>query len=110
MTKGNGNGPTQNGTETEMTNEDFCNATSVWNSGTYGNEIAWVCEPEDVTQTAETVADFVAARSGKADEYATEKGTLYVWENQQSRAGKKRGNLFLMDAGDFRLSYFDGEA
>ena len=91
-----------------ITEIDFCNATSVWN-GEYGDEVSWACEPEDVIRTAETIDDFKSARSGTPDEYETPKGTLYVWENQQARKGKRRGNVFLLDGGDFRFTYFDGE-
>ena len=93
-----------------MTNRnDFCNATSVWNSGVFGKEISWVCEPDEVQETRETIADFIEARTGEHEIYKTEVGNLYVWEDQQSRKGKRRGNLFVLDAGDRRYCYFDGE-
>jgi len=92
-----------------ITETEFCNATSVWNSGEYGDDVSWACEPEDVVRTAETIDDFKSARSGTADEYDTPKGTLYVWENQQSSKGKRRGNIYLLDGIDFRFTYFDGE-
>jgi hypothetical protein len=88
---------------------DFCNATSEWNCNQFGIEEAWACEPENVVETRETISDFVEARGGGYDLYETEVGDLYVWENQQSRLGKRRGNLFLMDAGDIRYTYFDGQ-
>ena len=92
-----------------MDTVDFCNATSVWNRNEFGIETAWVSEPENVVETRETIADFIEARGNGFDLYKTDVGDLYVWEKQQSRPGKKRGNLFLMDAGGIRYSYFDGE-
>jgi len=92
-----------------MNETDFCNATSQWNCNKFGIETAWVCEPAEVVDTRETIADFIKARGSDYDLYQTEVGNLYVWENQQTRKGKRRGNLFLMDAGEIRFSYFDGE-
>ena len=92
-----------------VTPKDFCDATSEWNCNEFGNETGWVCEPDDVVQTRDTLEDFKAARSGTAEEYETPIGILYVWENQQSRKGARRGDVFLVDAGEFRLSYFCGQ-
>ena len=92
-----------------ITSKDFCDATSEWNCNEFADETGWVCEPDDVVQTSETVADFQAARSGTADEDETPLGILYVWENQQARKGARRGEVFVLDAGDFRLSYFSGQ-
>lgn len=36
-------------------------------------------------------------------------GDVYKWENVQSRKGCRRGTLYVMDMGDFRACYFDGE-
>tara|TARA_A100000172_G_scaffold29701_1_gene17660 strand:- start:1375 stop:1659 length:285 start_codon:yes stop_codon:yes gene_type:complete len=92
-----------------LTDKDFCDATSVWNCDEFGDELSWVCQPDDVVRTADTVADFQAARSGAPDEYETPLGVLYVWENQQARKGARRGEVFVLDAGDYRLSYFSGQ-
>ena len=88
---------------------DFLNATSKWNCNKFGVETAWVCEPPDVALTQETIDDFITSRGKGYDLYQTPVGDLYVWENVQSRPGKRRGNLFLMDRTDRRLTYFDGE-
>lgn len=94
---------------------DFCNATSLWNCNQFGVESAWVCEPEDVVETHETLEDFVKARGEGYDIYEADASDLkscrlFVWENQQSRPSCRRGNLFVIDAGKCLYAYFDGEA
>jgi len=90
--------------------KNFCDATAEWNSGYFGDESSWICEPKNVVVSAERISDFTAARGTAHEEIETEAGLLLVWENQQSRPGCRRGNLFVMDSGDGSLSYFDGEA
>lgn len=90
-------------------NINFCNATSEWNCNEFGVETSWACEPDQVAETQETISDFIDARGSGYDIYQTPVGDLYVWENVQSRPGKRRGNLFLMDRTDRRLTFFDGE-
>ena len=91
-----------------ITEKDFCDATSVWN-GHEIDELGWVCEPDDVVWTADTLEHFIEASGPAFEKVNTPPGILYVWENQQSRKGKARGNLFVMDAGDHRWAYFNGE-
>ena len=93
----------------DMNLQLLSDATAEWNSGEYGDELAWVCEPDEVVVTAETVADFIKARGNPAEVFQTEAGDLHIWCKQQSRPGCRRGDLFLLDIGDSRLSYFDGE-
>ncbi|MFZ6774616.1 hypothetical protein ACO0LB_18080 [Undibacterium sp. SXout7W] len=72
-----------------------------------------------VVETRDTLEDFFSAhgrklghRDGKPNGQElcrTIAGALYKWEAVQSRPGKRRGNLFVMDFGDARACYFDGE-
>ena len=92
-------------------NLQFCNSTSEWNCGDYGDEISWVCEPEDVVATQETVKDFEHGLANRcADEIVkTKDGDLHVWNNIQRKKGCRRGDLFVLDLGNARASYFSGE-
>lgn len=73
----------------------------------------------DIVETRETVEDFFSAngrklsrRDGKPtgeELLKTIVGDLFKWSGVQSRRGKRRGNLFVMDFGDVRACYFDGE-
>lgn len=92
--------------------KDFCDATAVWNCediDKFGDEISWACEPDDVVETRDTLENYFDARDAKPIEYQTPIGVLYVWTNIQTRKGRRRGDLFLMDGGEKRLSYFSGE-
>ena len=62
-----------------------------------------------VTQTAESVSNFVAAR-GPATVEVCGPVKLHVWRNVQTRKGARRGDLFVADFGDYRLAHFSGEA
>lgn len=66
-------------------------------------------DPERVVETAETVEHFIAAR-GKPQIEATEHGTLYMWLDVQQAKGLARGDLSVMDFGEFRFAHFTGEA
>jgi hypothetical protein len=92
-----------------MNTQLLSDATAEWNSGEFGDELAWVCEPDEVVVTAETLADFVEARGNPSETVNTAAGDLHIWQKQQSRPGCRRGDLFLLDAGTSRLSYFGGE-
>ena len=37
-------------------------------------------------------------------------GVVFKWDNIQARKGAQRGTLYVMDFGDARAAYFDGEA
>ena len=76
---------------------------------------------EQVVETAETIEDFYAAsgrrlnRKGERPEVPYElnktlKGDVFKWDNQQ-RGGKgaRRGALYVMDFGNARAAFFDGE-
>jgi len=84
-------------------------------------EIDDMIEDSQIVETAETVDDFFAASGRRLDRNGnrpaiprelnkTAFGDVYVWENQQ-RGGKgaRRGTLYVMDLGDVRAAYFDGE-
>ena len=93
-----------------MDEKDFCDSTAVWNSGVFGEEIAWVCEPDWVVESRATIEDFKSgAAKGKAVEtYDTQHGTLYVWSEVKPRPASSKGNLFAMENGEKTFSYFDG--
>ena len=77
-----------------------------------------ICEPEfyiehrgglcPVASTRDEVAVF-CARWGKPETDESPVGTLYVWEKVQTLKGRMRGTLHVMDFGDERFAYFDGE-
>jgi len=48
-------------------------------------------------------------RSRKLHQNDTCYGTIYEWRDVQARKGLRRGNLYVMDFGDRRAAYFDGE-
>lgn len=75
---------------------------------------------EDIVETRDSVENFFDARGRRLDRKGerpavpaelnkTICGEVYIWENQQSRKGARRGTLFVMDFGEARASYFDGE-
>jgi hypothetical protein len=91
---------------------NFCKATALWNSNDFGNDLAQLCEPDDVAATRDTVADFMSGPAGHArrrEECETPAGKLLVFRDCQTRKGARRGDLFLMDFGEARAAYFDGE-
>lgn len=76
---------------------------------------------EQVIETRDTVENFFEARGWRNDRNGnrpavalelnkTLLGDVYKWDDQQSRKGARRGTLYVMDFGDARASYFDGEA
>lgn len=80
-----------------------------------------ICSDEAVAETRETIEDFFNARGSRLTRFGTKPetplekkqtivGTLWVWTNQQSRIGARRGDLYVMDFGDARAAYFSGEA
>lgn len=90
---------------------DFCKATAQYNSGDFEDEFGYVCEPDEVAQTRNTVQDFKEGLgNGEPDEILkTPAGELLVWYDRQSAKGCKKGDLFVMDYGESRAAYFDGE-
>lgn len=76
-------------------------------------------EDSQVVETRDTLDQFfsqhgrkLGRRDGKPtgqELCRTIAGDLYKWEDVQSRPGKRRGTLFVMDFGDARACYFDGE-
>tara|TARA_R110002072_G_scaffold90873_1_gene203109 strand:+ start:1195 stop:1482 length:288 start_codon:yes stop_codon:yes gene_type:complete len=95
-----------------MDEKDFCDSTAVWNSGVFGDETSWVCEPDDVVESRATIEDFKsgAAKGKDVETYDTPHGTLYVWENVKPRPASSKGNLFAMENGEKTLSFFAGVA
>ena len=93
-----------------MDEQDFCDCTAVWNSGVFGEEIAWVCEPDEVDESRATIEDFKTgvAKGKDCETYDTPHGTLYVWENVKPRPASSKGNLFAMENGEKTFSYFSG--
>lgn len=94
--------------------ENFCKATAVYNCGdleAYEDVEDRVCEPDDVARTRDTVQGFKEGLgNGEPDEIVkTPAGDLLVWYNLQLAKGCCRGDLFVMDFGDARAAYFDGE-
>jgi hypothetical protein len=76
---------------------------------------------EQIVETAETVEHYFEARGrrlnrkGERPETPYEKNTtllgdVYKWDDVQSRKGARRGTLYLMDLGNARAVYFDGES
>lgn len=90
---------------------DFCKATAQYNSGDFNDEYGYVCEPDEVAMTRDTVQGFKdGLGNGEPDEILkTPAGELLIWFNLQSAKGCRRGDLFVIDYGDARAAYFDGE-
>ena len=76
---------------------------------------------EQVVETRDTIEDFFSAngrklnRKGERPETPYEQnqtllGIVFQWDNVQARKGARRGTLYVMDFGDARAAYFDGEA
>jgi len=61
-----------------------------------------------VTITQDEVTAF-SAKWGKPETDESPVGVLYVWEKVQRAKGRARGTLHVMDFGDERFAYFDGE-
>ncbi len=110
---------------TQEQRDQFRLALSSWNNYSAKTveelDIDDMIGDDQIVETRETVEDFFNAggrklnRQGQRPEtpYELNKtivGDLYVWEDQQSRKGARRGTLYVMDLGDARACYFDGEA
>ena len=94
---------------TEQNRIDFTKATTFWNCGDAENDIAVIAEPDQVVETSETVDDFKATRGEPKETSTTPFGVVLIWRNQQRAKGLRRGDLFVMDFGEARGAYFDGE-
>ena len=73
-----------------------------------------------IVETRDTIEDFFDARGRRLNRHgqrpetpyereSTAHGHIYVWRNQQAKPGLRRGDLYVMDMGDARACYFDGE-
>lgn len=76
---------------------------------------------DQVVETRESLDDFFSAhgrklnRKGERPEKPLEQnqtlvGVVYQWTDVQAKKGARRGTLYVMDFGDARAVYFDGEA
>ena len=91
---------------------DFLTATSVWNApGCDPDPDNGVCSEEDVVHSRDTVEDFETGLAGGAadEKIDTPFGILHIWENVQRKKGLTRGNLYVMQFGEFTGSYFSGQ-
>ena len=107
---------------TQEQRDTFRRACASYNaSGAADVEIDEVISTDErVVETAETIDQFFESRGrrlkrdGSRPETPFEQqrsafGTLYVWDDQQSRKGARRGTLYVMDFGSARACFFDGE-
>lgn len=76
---------------TETQTETFCQIA---------DENGACFEPEEITTTNDTVADF-ARQYGAAHEVD---GDMLIWRSVQSAKGQQRRDLFVMDFGPFRAA------
>lgn len=67
------------------------------------------CSEDEVVQTRDTVDDFTKQWGQPHDSDKYTGGTLMIWNKLQVRKGARRGSLYVMDFGEARASYFDGE-
>lgn len=110
---------------TQEQRDKFRLALSAWNNYSAKTveelDIDDMIEDDQIVETRDTIENFFDARgrrltrSGERPAVPMELnktivGDLYVWENQQSRKGARRGTLYVMDFGHARACYFDGEA
>lgn len=107
---------------TQEQRDQFRMALASYNKcGVADVEIDDMIEDEQVVETRETIEDFFNARGWRNDRNGnrpdvprelnkTAFGEVFVWENQQSRRGARHGTLYVMDMGEARACYFDGEA
>src|SRR6266540_2265209 len=109
--------------EDEMLNQDqrdqFRNALALENccgDETMMNTADVVGSDEKIVATHETMDDFFAARGRTLDRKGQDAGwnenkfgRFYRWEGVQQKKGLRRGTLYVMDFGDVRACYFDGE-
>lgn len=80
-----------------------------------------ISSDDGVAETRDTIEDFFSAngrrlaRDGSRPAVprelnTTDYGDLYIWDDVQARKGARRGTVYVMDFGDCRAAYFDGEA
>lgn len=99
---------------TPITELDFVKATGFLNGMTDADDdyaMYATCSEHDVVTTHDTVDEVFKARGTpkRIDTASTPWGTIYSWPMVQFGKGKCRGTLYLLDAGDRRLSFFSGD-
>ena len=98
---------------TQEQRDQFRLTLSAWNNYSAENindlDIDDMIDDDQIVETSETIDDFFKVR-GSTKRSQTISGDLYVWYNEQVRKGARRGNLYVMDFGDARACYFDGES
>lgn len=82
----------------------FCQATAFWNCEDHLSKAGALLEPENVVETSDTVNDFIKAY-GFPEKFDTPVGQLLYWS--KIKAQKKLSDLFVMDFGTVRGSFFD---
>ena len=70
-------------------------------------DICWL-EPDDVVQTADTYADFVAVHGEPQIARTFGERQAFVWRGVQFRRGQTRGNLYLTEFDGISASYYAG--
>lgn len=109
---------------TQQQRDTFRLALASWNKSSATVEeldISDMIEDDQVVSTGESIDHFFSSRGRKLNRNGerpetpyelnrTKVGDLYIWEDQQSRKGARRGTLFVMNFGDYSACYFDGEA
>lgn len=110
---------------TQEQRDQFRLALAAWNNYSAKTveelDIDDMIDDERIVETRDTIENFFDARGRRLTRNGerpavpmelnkTICGDVYVWENQQSRKGARRGTLYVMDFGDARACYFDGEA
>lgn len=82
------------------------------------NEV--VSTDAEVVETRDTIEDIYSRNGRRLDRngnrpavprelYKTLLGQIYIWQNVQTHKGARRGTLYVMDFGDARATFFDGE-
>ena len=95
---------------TEDQKTTFRKAVDFWNgdeSGTLGCPL--IVNNDEVVTTREGLGHYVQARASAGEQAETPWGVLYIWRNVQAAKGLRRGTQCLMDFGEARAVYFDGE-
>jgi hypothetical protein len=82
----------------------FCQATAFWNCEDHLNKAGALLHPENVVEASDTVNDFIMAY-GFPEKFDTPVGQLLYWS--KIKVEKKRVDLFVMDFGTVRGSFFD---
>lgn len=107
---------------TQEQRDTFRKAAASWNQcGSSEVDIDDVISSDArVVETRDTLENFFDAKGRRLkrdgsrpdipfEQEETAFGTIFVWRDAQSRKGARRGMLIVMDFGDARAAYFDGE-